>query len=385
MIYRAAESTVLATNQELLDDNDDPLLCKPGYPKVALLDKEGFVLSSILANPSSKPGLWLANLAIPHLKLTASIELTVRWRVRAIDGATYSYKDVVIVEPQIDVRDTDVVTLYGDANFTFKLPTTLNAGDKASYQLYYNNVAVLPDPINIRVAPVKIDSSGVEALRITAPLEVVEPSLYSTLLKVDIERTGVTMPSTYIYKLWALTPQLYLAMSHLDDFINKSRIENTIPELRYTTGDLIVALERGLEIFNSIFQPTGFSGLNMQGALFDAHLICAQYYAISSQLLAEGSLAFDFSGQGISLNVDRTPQLEAALGRMESLMDSRIVPLKKELVKNGHLGGDGSVGGTAGAGANGLNNPYNKGSLGVINAATTKIYNPQYRFLGRRR
>ena len=170
-----------------------------------------------------------------------------------------------------------------------------------------------------------------------------------------------------------------LTMSQLEDYLNKSRIENIIPELRYTTGDLVGYMERGLNIFNMIAHPTYFNGLNMQGVMLDAHLLCSSYYALSAQLLAEGSLAFDFSGQGVSLNVDRTPQLEAALGRMEGLLDSRITPLKKELYKNGFLSGDGSFG------AQNMNNPYAKGTLGVMNAATTRINGMTPRFIGRKR
>jgi hypothetical protein len=380
MLYRATEGTVLSIKQELLDDLEQPVRCKPGYPKVALLDSDKQVISSIIATPSPTPGIWMANLSIPNLGIAGNSELTIRWR--AIDLATnekHTIKDSLIVEPQIDARDSDIVALFGDTKVAFVLPTTIDTADVATYQVYANNVALLTNPMDFTDASVNVDRSIIDTTRVTIPMVVPAASLYSNLLKVDILRATVSTPMVFLYKLWALTPQLMLMMSHLESFLNKSRIENTIPELRYTTGDLVTYLERGLDIFNMIEKPTTFTGLNMQGALFDAHLICAEYYAISAQLLAEGSLAFDFSGQGISLNVDRTPQLEAALGRIESLMNDKIPPLKKELIKNGITGGDGS------AGATGYNNPYAKGTLGVINAATTRINTPMQRFLGRRR
>lgn len=380
MIYRAAEGTVLSTRQELLDDNENPILCKAGYPKVALVDSDKQVLSSIIANPGQVPGDWFANISIPNMSLSSSGEFTVRWRTIGTDGQKYTIKDAVIVEPQIDSRETDVVALFGDTTVAFVLPTTLLDTDEAVYQIYTDNSPLLNTPVDIlNTAQVQVDRSGVETTRVTIPLIVPNASLFASLLKVNVTRVGVPVPITYLYKLWALTPQLFLTMTYLEDFLNKSRIDNVIPELRYTTGDLIGYLERGLNYFNMIEKPTYFNGTNMQGALLDAHLICSEYYALNTQLLAEGSLSFDFSGQGMSLNVDRTPALESALGRIESQIDSRIIPLKKELVKNGLTGGDGSVGG------GNLNNVYAKGMLSVMNAATTRISTPMNRFIGRRR
>ncbi len=380
MIYRTPEGTVLSAQQEFLDDQDQPIRCKTGYPKVALVDDEKMVLSSIIANPGQVPGNWFANLSIPLMALTAPIELTVRWQVIDIDGNKYQVKDAVIVEPQVEDRENDIVAMFGDPDVAFTLPTLLNTGDIATYQMYFNNQSVLATPINMLIDPtVDVLQFGLESTRVTIPLVAAQASMVATLLKVNIARPSIRVPVSYLYKIYAITPQLMLSMTQIEEFLNKSRIENVIPELRYTSGDLLGYLQRGLDLFNMIEKPTTFTGLNMQGPLLDAHLICAQYYALSAQLLAEGSLAFDFSGQGISLNVDRTPQLEAALGRMEALMDSRIIPLKKELWKNDIISGDGAISAT------GIHNPQAIGRLGVINAATTRISTPMQRFIGRKR
>ena len=168
-------------------------------------------------------------------------------------------------------------------------------------------------------------------------------------------------------------------MAALEDFLNKSRIENVIPELQYTSGDLMAYLERGLYMFNMVgVTPTSFNGLNMQGFLFDAWITCSCYYALGAQLMAEGSLAFDFSGQSVSLNIDRTPQLEGALGRIESSISERVIPLKNKLAKQGVTSGDGS------AGKQNINHSNNLGTLGLINASTTRLRGIPSPFVGRR-
>lgn len=121
----------------------------------------------------------------------------------------------------------------------------------------------------------------------------------------------------YTFKLWAVTPSVLSAATQLEDFINKARSSNVIPELEYTTADLIQYLHRGLSMFN-VFRPqlTQFTGMNMQGMILSGWLDCSSYYALVSQLGAEGSMAFDFSGQTVQLNVDRTPAIESVLGRI---------------------------------------------------------------------
>lgn len=378
MISRIIEGKVLSATQEFLDDLDSPLLFKPGYPRVSLVNSNKDIVTSLVASPTSTPGNWIANLPIPEMQLTENTEFSVKWKAITLAGEKLIYKDSLIVEPLIEERTSDIVALFGDQKIDFVLPTTLNTTDNAVYQIYANNEALLFNPVSLFDATVNLDRS-LESCRITIPLVVPKATLYSNLLKIDILSTGALVNKTYLYNLWAITPQLLKTMLQLEDFLNKSRIENVIPELRWTAGDLIGYLERGLNYFNMIEKPTFFTGMNMQGALLDAHLICSEYYALSTQLIAEGSLAFDFSGQGISLNVDRTPQLDSALGRIEALIDSRIVPLKKELVKNGITNGDGSIGSTN------MNIASAKGVLTVMNAATTRISTPMSRFLGRRR
>ena len=360
-----------------------PLVLKPGWPKLALLDNGGLTISSPGVTPDIVPGRWVASVSIPNMNLSSPEEFVLRWRCIETVSTKTTLKDAILVDPQVDSRETDIVALFGDASMTFVLPTALLPTDTVTYQIYANNFPILPSPGDLTTAPlpagVTVIANGFDSMRVTIPAVAPAPALFSSLLKVDIVRQGLLVPITYLYKVWVITPQLMLTMSQLEDYLNKSRIENIIPELRYTTGDLVGYMERGLNIFNMIAHPTYFNGLNMQGVMLDAHLLCSSYYALSAQLLAEGSLAFDFSGQGVSLNVDRTPQLEAALGRMEGLLDSRITPLKKELYKNGFLSGDGSFG------AQNMNNPYAKGTLGVMNAATTRINGMTPRFIGRKR
>lgn len=376
-VYNAVDGTVFDVSNSFLDDDDEAIVPKQGYPKVRLLDKEKAQIVSVLAVPDSIPGKWKANLAIPDLGLTDKQEFVVNWICVAVDGTKYRDNETVIIEPRQEVRTGDIVILNSEQNFDLSLPVVYTKNvDYGSCKIFYNNVQH-PNILDL-------DDMGivtqVDKTRLSIQLTSLDPQLNASLepylLRIATDISGTSR--SFNYKLYVITPQIALAMSDLEDFLNKSKIENVIPALTYTDSDLVYYLQRGLALFNSIAMVTAFTGTNMQGVLYDGWILCSSYYALGAQLLAEGSLAFDFSGQGVSLNVDRTPQLDSALGRIESAIDNRVVALKKQIVKQGYISGDGSAGSTA------MRNPHSLGTLGLINAPTTRIRSQSHIFFGKR-
>ena len=367
MSIKATDGSTTTISTEILDEFDAPVVPKPGYPKVALLDKDKSVIAQFSAQPGASVGTWESAVALPLLGVERPTEYRVRWRCMSHTGEKFQVFDTIIVEPKAERRDSEIVVMEADTAAEFVLPLRYTADMAGTYQIFRNNERVMLAPVELSHADVKLDA-GLDRTLVsvpTVPVEQLPPALFANLLSVRLSVRG--RPKTFSYKYWCITPQIALAMTMVEDFLNKSRIENVIPELSYTDGDIVGYLERGLNLFNTIGVTTNFTGTNMQGPLLDNWLICCFYWAIGSQLLAEGSLAFDFSGQGISLNVDRTPQLDSALGRIEARIQDTVLPFKKQLGSQGILGGSGA------AGSSNLHNPYSSGTLSLINAATTRV------------
>ena len=365
-----SEGSTVSISTEFLTEDGQVLLPKVGWPRVVLQDENRDTLFMAGAAPDPlAPGKWTANITIPTLGLKQKSELSVQWRFVDQEGSKYSYREKLVVSPVVERRETDIVIMFDEPDFSFVLPLKFNPishpTHSGSLRIYKDNDAIGPE-LDLADPIVSMDT-GLDrtAVYIPVPTGGLEPRLSSYMVRVRL-KTGARSV-TYPFKLWTLTPTMSKAMTFLEDFLNKARVENVIPQLEYTSGDLLGYLERGLYMFNRLIHTTGFTGTNMQGMLFDAWTVGSCYYALSSQLLAEGQLAFDFSGQGVSLNVDRTPQLDAALGRIESDIDNRIVPFKKEIVKQGVTGGDGSNGGTA------MRNSRSFAKLALTNAPTTRI------------
>jgi len=382
MALYVTDGEVLSVTQEFLNEDDTPAIPAPNYPKVRLETKNKDLISSTLAAATATPGVWAANIAIPNFGLVETEEYRIKWIFKDENDDKQKVIENLFINPKSDKRYGDIVVMSMDTEFDIMVPERVDtAAVPTPWSGYFNFYA---DNLPVLASNVVVDNTTQKILNLHSTVFTLDvppnqqPSLEAILLRMDIIPPAAKR-KTYNYKLWIVTPQIMLGVSHLEDFLNKARIEDIIPELQYTEGDLLSYLERGLYYFNRIEQTTAFSGTNMKGFMFDAWLICSSYYALCAQILAEGMLAFDFSGQSISLNVDRTPQLEAALGRLESQIAEYVKPLKKQLVGQGITTGDGSVGSTN------ARDPSSSGTLGIINAATTRI--PAYSsvFLGNRR
>lgn len=381
--------------EQFIDEYDEPLELAntEAGPFVRIIDDQKDVVVEQWAVPDAngQPGDWAADISIPNIGLSEKKQFIALWTFKTSDGDIHRSKQALFVEPDGEHRDIDILVVVGrDKIMQIALPIDYKApipsvpadvakkipakpgksGDSLRFSMFRNNIALFGEDGLYAEDPksnIKI-SQHIGKTVATLPAVVGKAKLEPIMLLVDHMKEGMLVPTTMTFKVWPITPQILVAASQLEDYINKARIQNVIPELDYTQTDLIQYLNRGLALFNS-FPPhtTNFTGTNMQGIIMDAWLQCSAYYALGAQLQAEGALAFDFSGQSVSLNVDRTPAIESALGRVESALDQNVKPLKKLLAKAGVLDGDGSQGGQSINGANHL------GTLGVLNAPTTRF------------
>lgn len=384
-VYEGQTCTI---TEEFFDEFDDPVLPSENAPAplVRLFDTDKSVIAEVNAKPhSSMPGHWIADLPIPNMNLRDAVDLYARWTYEGQDG-NYQARTTITVEPATMGRESDIVIVCGrDVRMQLSLPITYKApvantpanlakgtkakkgveGDELSVALYFNNKTIFD--LNVEDPSIKVESMKSRTV-LDMPAVVGQPQMFPLTMLVNHRPTRTLATTTLSYKVWAVTPQILMAARQLEDFINRARITNIIPELEYTQSDIMEYLSRGLSFFNSL-QPniTAFTGTNMQGTLLDSWLTCSCIYALGSQIQAEGALAFDFGGQTVSLNVDRTPALESALGRIDAQIESVVKPFKKLLGRAGVLSGDGSAGGGF------IDTSRHMGVLGVSNTPMTRM------------
>ena len=349
-MHVAYEQQTVVFEESFLDENKLPLALKEGYPRAKIRYNGADVIR--LSPESIGNGRYSVQAVIPEFGFNEPTPIALKWRAYTTDGNLVKINSVILVQPTMKPHIGDIVVMEDELEVVFNIPIRIPENSNPKYAFYQNN-----DLIERK------DFLEHQLERFSTYTQIkFEHRLQSVfvpyLMTIDF-RSFDNKKERLMQNIWVVTPQMLNAMNLLEGSLNKARLDNVIPQLEYTQADLLTYLQRGLALFNT-YSPNlmDFNGRNMQGGLLDILVLCGSYYALGAQLLAEGMLAFDFTGQAVTLNVDRTPALEGALGRVEQQMTERVPRLKQMLLRRGVTGGEGSdnVGNSSGLGITVLSN-----------------------------
>lgn len=331
----------------------------PDYPKVTLRESQ-YVLNTVVG-VESPSGVYTASITVPSVLDLEGRDfklLELRWELldAAGDRWQFSHQVQVLAPTDREQLQQDVITDGSSTTISALLPMSFSVGDTTTAKVFKGNTQVGTD-LTGTILDLG-ESSRVDFDTSTLPADVFVPMLSGYTLHISGTRGG--RPYSQYLRMYKVTPAVMNAASQLEKMLHKSRIEQTIPSLKYTEADLLLYLQRGLDLFNA-YPPalTDFTGLNMQGAIQHGWMLCSMIQAVTAQLIAEGEMSFDFQGQAVQLNVDRTPALNDAISRWEAALESQVRPLKQLLGKNGITGGDGDI-------SNGALGRGNAIALGVV-------------------
>jgi hypothetical protein len=337
---------ISCSEQFLSTETGVPLEPLSGYPIVQVLEGVDLITSTIgYRNNNALPGEWTADLTIPPtIEFNSGKEkiLTLSWIFKSLEGTEKSNQYITVV-PKDDVYSEDykeIVLLGPVQDLKVTVPYIINvlAGDIAEYTLYDEN-----SPISSgKAADSAINGPhSVLSFTVISPLFVPRLRPYNLVITLRFN-TAVRQLFSNVYQI---NPTILSAMQALELSINKANQIETIRGLQFREVDLLQGLTRGLDYFNNVPPTlTSFTGVCMTGGIREGWLVCASIRSLRAQLQSEGMFQFDFSGQNISLNVDRQQAIESACGHYESLVDTMVRPLKIILGKKGVVNGDGSLG-----------------------------------------
>lgn len=371
---RVVEGTQENFTRKFLEDDGEPIypFDDTGGPSVTLYDLDGSIIDRRDATPTTVTGEWQVDFTIPNMNLIDEVELEVLWEMIDDGCNRVRHTEKLTVLPAKNKRYGDIVCIHKqtDSKFTFVLERTVEVNDSVLMSISLNNEVFVEDLDLMNEPTINKTITKTRAV-FEVPLNIEKSALRLQPVSVVVTHTDRRMvPDIVQANLWVITNQILVAVSMLQQAIDKAKLENVIPELEFTTSDYLLYLYRGLQMFNS-YPPlvTSIRGTNMQGILLHLWIVCSSLEALKAQTLAEGASAFDFSGQTVNLNVDRTPSLEAAIGRLESQIENEVKPYKKLLGKASIIDNDGSIGSTSLASSI----AKNFGRTSVINSPTTKL------------
>lgn len=264
-------------------------------------------------------------------------------------------------------KDTNSSTspLYQYENLTVQGTGTIPNGA-------YTAVEIVGDPIVLKaVLPKAFDSVAVEVFQYnnklmsipatSAPLRVASGCLY----QIDITGSGVSLPAsldayTVIWKYSSVNnPEIFRSTAHL--YVTSATILSAVEDCKarvskarttllgfddtlFDTETLLTGLRRGKDDFNAAGgYITGFDMTEATGAIRSYWLAFSEVFLLRAQALAEGEKAFNFSGQAISLEVDRTQYYSSLADTLSSNLESQVRPFKANLMMKGIQGGSGNM------------------------------------------
>jgi hypothetical protein len=321
---------------------------------------------------------------------------TVSWALLNQDGATlssgdafdyaiYNTVDSVRIESHaiVNVPSDAIQTLNGQS---YQIRWTLLIGSQSFYsfeqlrvvapysvpQGVQDAVELAFDPLNLNyVTPTKYDNVAVTiySQNDTAMPQVIVPNpqqtadgwYYSTTQNPNPPLSAALESYTVVWSGWNLAtpsnisrqtgrlfvvnPSILSALADMRVLIDKmSASIDGLSEIDFTDPLLLAYLRRGRDMFNGAYGvPTNFTMLNATGPVREYWLRFSEIVALRAQFLMEGERVFNFSGQSVSLDVDRTQYFQGLADSLQAVMDNECKAFKTILVKRGLLGGDGNV------------------------------------------
>jgi len=331
-----------------------PLPFDPANGNVSwsLIDRDGVVYSSGIAH--SYDSVVLNN----DVKITASAVINspsdmiptlagqnyqIRWAL-LLRGQTYfSFESLVITGPNTTPEGVeDVVELaFNDipVNVVFDQPY-----DYVTFEVYNENTLLIP-PVSVN-NNVRVPDGYLYAGQIQAPINMPAQLESYTIVWSAWSAVNPAAKVRQTGRIFVVNPSIMSALNDMRVLINKSA--TTIAhrsDLLFTPPLLLAYLRRGRDGFNGaqgIF--TGFTMTNATGSIREFWLRYSEVLALRAQFLAEGEKVFNFSGQAISLDVDRTQFYQGLADTLQSGIDNEVKPFKQNLVIKGHITGDGNLG-----------------------------------------
>jgi hypothetical protein len=266
----------------------------------------------------------------------------IRWTLTLNGNQNYAYENLIVTGPNtVPEGPEDVIELSDAASFCASI--------------------VSPTPFDTVTADIYVKNDKLVADAPTTAVQTADGWLYTINVTNDGTLVASLDPYTVMWKqsnvarpnyVERSTGRLFVVNASLMQAVNDMRIivnraESSIlgaNDIIFTEQILLAYLRRGRDAFNSAYGMfTAFDMRNASGGIREYWLRFSEIMCLRAQFLAEGEKVFNLSGQGISLDVDRTSYYSQLADNMQSQLDNECKSMKQNLIKKGILGGDGNV------------------------------------------
>lgn len=255
----------------------------------------------------------------------------------------FIYSSLMVMPPkQVDYGADDIVELAGTTtSMTLVLQDQADTGTVIANG-YMNNTAIPALTGIVATGPTALADGYQYQLSVATPAQAASLVPYNIIW--DYQVSGQVYHESA--QLFLVTPSILDAMKAVLVQVNKSRAHFGFQPV-FSEPEILNYLRLGMDYFNGLFNPTMFTMTNATGPIRFFWIQCSCIIALRSQYLMEGEAAFNFSGQSVSLDVDRSQFYEGLASAIDQQIQEPLRSLKANLAKRGLLMGDGNVNPTA--------------------------------------
>jgi len=307
-----------------------------GYPQWAIVDPNGMTIGEGVGVEVNN-GTWQAGWSVPPAAKLSNAEerYEIVWDFLTEDGRTvqateqFDVIDEIITEATH--RNQKYMALAGrefsvTKRFTFK-PYSLSAEIVASQidsQILQTKTFQAPDAV-------QDGDSWVYRFKIE-PTVLREDTNFTVLWTV--QETATSVPDIVYDIIDSVSVRMLQFVPDIRMFIDK--YQKKIGRVQaYEDSDILEYIRRGREIVNG-WHPMTHWGTEFNSPLWTiGHFwrLAACWYGLGAQFLLENDLAFNFSGQTVTLDYDRTSNIDNMQGKLMDLFDKQLTPAKTHLLR----------------------------------------------------
>ena len=267
----------------------------------------------------------------------------IRWTLNLNGQQYFSFESLEITGPNtVPVGGSDVIEM-ADVDSVPVTIVTDQPWDTVKVDVYLKNDRLIQDVV-------ATPTQTADGWQYTA---LIVPDHDKMLAQIEpytlIWRANNTSRPNYVERqtgrLFLVNASIMTAVQDMKAMVSKA--ETTIlgtKDILFTDELLLAYLRRGKDAFNAAFGMfTGFSMSNASGGIREYWLKYSEVAALRAQFLAEGEKVFNFSGQAISLDSDKTQFYQSLADNIQQYLDNDAKMMKQNLIKKGITTGDGNV------------------------------------------
>lgn len=271
----------------------------------------------------------------------ADTKYQIRWKL-SIPGQSdqYSYESIrVLTQVSVPLGSSDTVEVAGDpATIFLTLPKTY---DNVSYEIYRGNSKIAT---GVAGKPDKVSSGWTYRGVVNTSTFIAGLEPYQISWKY-FDQSSPNFVNRDSARLFVLTPSQINAVEDVKSKVSKARTTMSgMPDMLFDVPTVVAWLRRGSDMFNAAGGfITTFDMTNASVGIREFWLQYAEVDALRAQALAEGEKSFNFQGQEISLDVDKSQYYTSLADAIQARLDTEIGPFKRMLTMKGITSGDGSM------------------------------------------